>query len=100
MFSACFLGWDPVLAGQTEDSYALAVAALTSVKSDLAEYHRTYTYDELKAKPPPATVDATRLEEYLSDAEWATVFKGQDRATFAALPKWKKDNAKKAVGLF
>jgi hypothetical protein len=100
MFAACFLGWDPVLAGQTEDSYARAAAALTSVNAALAEYNRTYTYEELKAKPPPATVDATRLEEYLSDAEFATIFKGQDRATFAAQPKWKKDNAKKAVGLF
>jgi len=100
MFAACFLGWDPVAAGQSGDSYANAVAQLTSVKADLAEYNRTYTYEELKAKPPPATVDATRLEEYLSDAEFATVFKGQDRATFAAQPKWKKDNAKKTVGLF
>jgi len=99
MFSACFLGWDPVAAGNTGDSYEKAVASLQSASAVLAEYSRTYTYEELKAKPPPATCDATNLEHYLSDAEFATIFK-VDRASFAAQPKWKRDNSKKAAGLF
>jgi len=39
------------------------------------------------------------LEKYLSDEEFEKVFK-MDKATFEALPLWRRKNAKKAVGLF
>ena len=42
---------------------------------------------------------AHKKEEFLSDADFATVF-GMDKAAFAALPKWKRQAAKKKNGLF
>jgi hypothetical protein len=38
-------------------------------------------------------------EEYLDDVTFAQLL-GTDRASFKALPKWKRDAAKKSVGLF
>jgi hypothetical protein len=38
-------------------------------------------------------------EEYLSDAEFETVF-GMDKETFLAMPAWKRITAKKGKGLF
>jgi hypothetical protein len=47
----------------------------------------------------PASVDPTQKEEYLDNATFTAVFK-MDRAAFRAMPKWKRDAAKKAAGLF
>ncbi|GBF95236.1 hypothetical protein Rsub_07951 [Raphidocelis subcapitata] len=44
-------------------------------------------------------LDVSRKEEYLSDAEFETVF-GMDKADFKAMPAWKRINAKKSKGLF
>lgn len=38
-------------------------------------------------------------EEYLSDDDFKTVF-GVSKAEFAAMPAWKRINAKKDKGLF
>ena len=58
----------------------------------------SFTLEQLKA-PGTAGVDPARKEEYLDDATFTTVF-GVDRVKFAALPKWKRDDAKKKAGLF
>jgi hypothetical protein len=58
----------------------------------------SYTLDQL-VNMHPAGVDPTQKEEYLDNATFTTVFK-MDRAAFRALPKWKRDAAKKAAGLF
>ncbi len=42
--------------------------------------------------PPPK-------EEYLSDAEFETIF-GTDKEDFKNMPAWKRINAKKTKGLF
>lgn len=57
-----------------------------------------FPYEDLK-KGVPAGVDPSRKEEYLSKAEFLKIFE-MDIAAFNAMPKWKKDQKKKAVGLF
>ena len=44
-------------------------------------------------------MDPAHKEAYLSDASFKEVL-GSDRAAFNALPKWKRDAAKKKAGLF
>jgi hypothetical protein len=75
-----------------------AAGAGAAASGDYADPASTkFSYDELLAKP--ATVDPTKREEYLSDADFSTVF-GMDRAAFTALPAWKRANAKKDKKLF
>lgn len=57
-----------------------------------------FTYDELKSGLPDG-VDATCKEEYLDDATFLQLFK-MDLAAFSILPKWKKEDQKKKLGLF
>jgi len=58
----------------------------------------SFSLDDLKAGLPDG-VDPTRKEQYLDDAAFAECF-SMDRAKFDALPKWKRDAAKKKAGLF
>jgi hypothetical protein len=44
-------------------------------------------------------VVVTEKESYLSDAEFAGAF-GMGKAEFAAMPLWRRQAAKKKVGLF
>lgn len=44
-------------------------------------------------------IDIANKEQHLIDGEFEPVFK-MSRAAFEGLPKWKKDNLKKSVGLF
>jgi hypothetical protein len=55
-------------------------------------------YDSLKSGLPEG-VDPAHKEEYLDDASFQSMF-GMDRIAFRALPKWKRDDAKKKHGLF
>ena len=57
-----------------------------------------FTYEQLKGQLPDG-VDPAQKEEYLSDKEFNEVF-GTDRASFRAMPKWKRDDAKRKKGLF
>ncbi|KAG1669905.1 hypothetical protein FOA52_002431 [Chlamydomonas sp. UWO 241] len=59
----------------------------------------TVAYDELMKLRLEDGIDPTRREEYLSDAEFSTVF-GMGRDVYRALPQWKRTQHKKAVGLF
>jgi len=51
------------------------------------------------ARDLPPSVDLTKKELALSDAEFASVF-GMDKAAFASLATWKQNAKKKEVGLF
>ena len=115
-FTAQFLGWDPALASSLEDPYerkmrelgaqsgaqaggAAAAPAPVSAQDALAEYSKKYSYEDLKNRTIPSTVDQTKLEEYLEDADFATIFK-MSRDEFSKLPGWKKQNKKKEAKLF
>lgn len=59
-----------------------------------------YPYALLKDKAArPADVDPARKERYLSDEEFATLFK-MDKAAFAKLPEWKQKAQKTPLMLF
>jgi hypothetical protein len=59
-----------------------------------------YSYEDLKNNNfPDGAIDMASKETYLTDSEFQQVF-SQDRATFNGLAKWKRDAAKKKVGLF
>jgi len=58
----------------------------------------TFSLAELKAGVP-AGCDPSRKEEYLSPAEFINAL-GMDKAAFAALPGWKRNDAKKKAGIF
>jgi len=58
------------------------------------------SYAELKAATDlPSNIDTNKKEDYLSDADFASLFK-VSRAEFERTPKWKKDKIKKELGLF
>lgn len=56
-------------------------------------------YDELVRMRLEDGIDATRREDYLSNADFSTVF-GMDRDAFRNLPAWKRQQAKKKANLF
>nr|CDS25490.2 actin binding lim protein 1 [Hymenolepis microstoma] len=62
---------------------------------------KEFPYKDLLASlgRPPKGVDRTRLEFYLSDAEFQKVFK-LSRAAFYRLPEWKRNDLKRRVDLF
>jgi hypothetical protein len=59
---------------------------------------KKFPYDALKGSLPEG-VDPAQKEQYLDDATFQNLF-GTTRQAFAALPKWKRDEAKKKHGLF
>jgi hypothetical protein len=99
MFVSCFIGWDYKQADDPSDPYAKAMANLKGAKDILKDIGRSYTLDELKVRPVPEFLDPSQLETYLSDADFKKLF-NQARDDFAGLPKWKRDNKKKELGLF
>uniref|UniRef100_A0A1A7YXZ0 HP domain-containing protein n=1 Tax=Iconisemion striatum TaxID=60296 RepID=A0A1A7YXZ0_9TELE len=58
-----------------------------------------YSIEELTRKPLPEGVDPQRLEEYLSDEDFKTLF-DMSRVEFNAMANWKQQNLKKSKGLF
>ncbi len=59
-----------------------------------------FSLEALQARgPQTAGCDASRLHEYLSDAEFRKVF-GMSAADFAKMPGWKQADAKKKHRLF
>lgn len=126
VFTCHFRGWNEDQARDFSDPYAAKLAQLkssgdvgTESKSSGAPHAHVekkvvtlekvttddigfakghYPYEDLKANKI-ANVDPSRKESYLNDAEFQAVFK-MGRVEFDKLPKWKKDQTKKAVGLF
>jgi len=58
-----------------------------------------YTLEELSSLESHVCPDPTCREMYLSDSDFARLFK-MDKQDFSKLPKWKKLQLKKGVGIF
>jgi hypothetical protein len=58
----------------------------------------TFSYEDLKSGSPDG-VDPAKKESYLEPSVFQSVF-GMTKEAFEGLPKWKKDAAKKKVGLW
>jgi len=63
-----------------------------------AAYSQKYSYEDLKKRPLPGTVDGGILENYLVDADFPKAF-NMDKAAFMDLPAWKRKHYKKKAGL-
>eukprot|EP00004_Rigifila_ramosa_P003141 TRINITY_DN132_c0_g1_i1.p1 TRINITY_DN132_c0_g1~~TRINITY_DN132_c0_g1_i1.p1 ORF type:complete len:824 (-),score=219.57 TRINITY_DN132_c0_g1_i1:102-2516(-) len=106
-FTAHFLAWDPNLAGSKEDPYLAKlraqghdVGAAQRATDALGAYSQKFTLAQLLDRASlPREVDQSRLEDYLKDDEFQTVFK-MTRLEFNSTPKWKRDTAKKAAKLY
>ena len=85
------IGWDPSTVSPVEKS------TLSLAKDALVNYSRTYTYQELLARPD--TVDASQLESYLSDVEFKLLFK-MDKESFYNQSQWKQVDQRKLLGLY
>ncbi|XP_075465787.1 villin-1 [Ascaphus truei] len=121
-FTGWFLAWDPFKWSNTKsyedlkselgdpntfEQFSLELTStqldsFTSQTSFLAQPLRTYPAEELIDKTTeelPEGVNPTRKEEYLSSADFTAIF-AMSPNDFKALPDWKKQNIKKAKGLF
>eukprot|EP00603_Paraphysomonas_imperforata_P002999 CAMPEP_0114417660 /NCGR_PEP_ID=MMETSP0103-20121206/3082_1 /TAXON_ID=37642 ORGANISM="Paraphysomonas imperforata, Strain PA2" /NCGR_SAMPLE_ID=MMETSP0103 /ASSEMBLY_ACC=CAM_ASM_000201 /LENGTH=797 /DNA_ID=CAMNT_0001585967 /DNA_START=115 /DNA_END=2508 /DNA_ORIENTATION=+ len=122
MFTSQFLVWDPEYTKKNKylDPYEAKMAAIAKERAEreakefgdsapvveekkpvaTASSSGTFSYEDLKTNNyPDGAVDVTAKETFLSDADFEAVF-GQDKASFSALAKWKRDAAKKKHGLF
>jgi len=70
-------------------------AELTAAMS--AASPRVYTLDQLRGKPEG--LDHSKLEIYLSDAEFNRAL-GMTKAAFAKQPAWKQNDARKKLGIY
>jgi len=86
-------------------SLAAALTAGNEVREEgnvdqiLKEYEKTYTHQQLKDGDYPASLDTTKKEAYLSEAEFQAVL-GMTKAAFYKQPKWKQESLKKENELF
>eukprot|EP01121_Diplochlamys_sp_Union-15-3_P022084 TRINITY_DN9299_c0_g1_i1.p1 TRINITY_DN9299_c0_g1~~TRINITY_DN9299_c0_g1_i1.p1 ORF type:complete len:170 (+),score=44.18 TRINITY_DN9299_c0_g1_i1:237-746(+) len=115
LFKACFHAWEDAPTKTHASRVATPVSTptrtlsastpttvnkstSTSLDEALKQFNQKYTYDVL-INNPPAEVDKSKLELYLLDEEFSTLF-GVDRVAFNNLPSWKKLELKKAKKLF
>lgn len=69
-------------------------------KCELRVYYlEVIAYSELKTMNVSSGIEMTQRESYLSDAEFEKVL-GMTKEAFGKLVLWKKQAAKKKVGLF
>lgn len=123
MFTSQFLVWDPEFTKKNKylDPYEAKMAKIAAEKAEYDAKHfgteettpaaapapvavasagGNYGVEDLKSNNfPEGAVDLTKKETYLSDGDFNAVF-GMDKATFEGQAKWKRDAAKKKVGLF
>lgn len=75
-----------------------APAAAAPAAASAATATGYFPFDQVKAGTVPG-MDTGNKEIYLNDEDFLK-YLGSDRATFAAMPKWKRDQKKNAIGLF
>ncbi|EAL66222.1 hypothetical protein DDB_G0282725 [Dictyostelium discoideum AX4] len=96
IFTSLFHGWDfskrviPTISFDQD---------LLLAKEILELYTKKYTYDQLVKKQYPKGIDGSRLEEYLSDEEFISIFK-ITLAQFKTLSLWKRESWKKELRLY
>lgn len=71
----------------------------TSPKAQSPSPKSTYSHQELKTRPFPTGVDPAKREEYLTLADFKSIF-NMTPEEFTKLPKWKRTQLKKKHGLF
>lgn len=104
-FTGHFFTWDydKWSSGKTYEEIKAEMgdsAGVSSVADELAKYSKTYTYEELvKFGNTMDGIDTTNKEKHLNDADFEKVFK-MSKEAYERLPKWKKENAKRAAKLF
>lgn len=86
----------PSAARRTETSNLIPLEQLMQIYCKAGV---TYPYDQLLRDPLPNGVDSNKLECYLTEEDFLSVF-DMPRAEFNALPAWKQQNLKKKVYLF
>jgi hypothetical protein len=79
------------------EAAAAPAAAPAAAAAAAAAAGTTYSPEELKGKIPG--VEPHKKEDYLSDADFTSVF-AMSRDEFRSLPAWKAKAAKQKVGLF
>ncbi len=117
LFTCHFLGWDATKQYRFVDPYEAKLAAQADSKRQeendeneeptQATVEKRYKppaelrlpYSELNSDSVPDGVDPAIKEQYLDDAEFQMII-GSSRSDFDKLKKWKKDQIKKAAGLF
>lgn len=107
-FTSQFHAWDAAVASSNEDPFqrklreankGAVAASPVSAADALKEYDKKYSYEVLKSRNFPSSVDPTKLENYMEDGDFQKAF-GMSRDAFTKLPKWKQDGLKKTAGLF
>ncbi|KAI9002790.1 hypothetical protein BC832DRAFT_108025 [Gaertneriomyces semiglobifer] len=98
-FTSHFQAWSTHLPIYKAKSERVTVPKAKPLDVVLAKL-KTSTYDieTLKTRPPEG-VDVTKLEKYLNDADFTTVF-GMQRPEFERMPSWQRTDLKKKVGMF
>jgi len=113
-FTAHFFAWDPdkwskglsyeelkaSLNGTgSDEAPEMGMASITAALEEFST-DKKYPLEQLQSNEGlPETVDLTRKEAYLTDEDFAAMFK-MAREDFNALPKWKQATLKKKAKLF
>eukprot|EP01103_Thecamoeba_quadrilineata_P020850 TRINITY_DN918_c0_g1_i4.p1 TRINITY_DN918_c0_g1~~TRINITY_DN918_c0_g1_i4.p1 ORF type:complete len:1156 (-),score=372.66 TRINITY_DN918_c0_g1_i4:17-3484(-) len=92
IFISYFFGWIQLRPASLDTPLSL-------VADSHLDYTRKYSYPEIRAAVYPKSFDETRLEMYLSDEEFTRVF-GMNLEAFGQLTSWKREEMRKALGLY
>jgi len=117
LFTCHFLGWDSTKKTRFVDPYEAKLAAemaknnkendepaqpkvaAPSTGNFKSPSELKMPYSQLAHGSAPPEVDPTMKEQYLTDAEFEQIM-GSSRSEFNKLKQWKKNQIKKAAGLF
>ncbi|VDK62998.1 unnamed protein product [Onchocerca ochengi] len=101
-FKALFAKWDD-FADESDGNELIAQNSLRRQPIDLDELLRlrtkTWPIEKVTARDLPPGVDLNRLEQYLNDDDFQSVFQ-MERTAFYALPQWKQIVLRKKHKLF
>jgi hypothetical protein len=96
----CATGAAPAAAAECVEGGGATLPPITSAPVPSLPTSTKFSLEALQARGPgTAGCNASRLHEYLSDAEFHKLF-GMSAADFAKMPGWKQADAKKKHRLF